>query len=64
MMKRAELLKRLAKAAKASGVEMEVVEGGSHTKVRMGDRQTVVPRHSEINELTARAILRQMGVVK
>nr|WP_281177461.1 hypothetical protein [Janibacter limosus] len=37
-------------------------EGGSHTKVSIGVRTTVSPRHSEINERTARAVLKQMGV--
>ncbi|GAB2605997.1 hypothetical protein GCM10027067_16780 [Pseudactinotalea suaedae] len=57
-------MKRLTKQAKALGQEMIVTEGGSHTKVRIGDTQTVVPRHSEINEITATAILKQMGVQK
>ncbi len=61
-MKRRDLLKTLKAEAKARGVEMEVVEGGNHTKVIIGDVQTVVPRHNEINEITARAILKQMGV--
>lgn len=41
---------------------MVLVEGAKHTKVVIGEARTVVPRHSEINERTARAILRQMGV--
>lgn len=36
----------------AAGQEMEVTEGGSHTKVKVGNRQTTVPRHSEVNERT------------
>lgn len=38
----------------------EYLEGGSHTKVRVGERQTVIPRHTEINEITARAILKHL----
>lgn len=30
---------------------------GNHTKVKIGDRQNVVPRHQEINEITAKKIL-------
>lgn len=41
---------------------MRLIEGGSHTKVVIGNRATVVARHNEINEITARAILKQMGV--
>jgi mRNA interferase HicA len=61
-MKRRDLMKRLAAEAKARGLNIEITEGGSHTKVAIGDNQTVVPRHNEINEITARAILKQMGV--
>ncbi|MGL5859591.1 MAG: type II toxin-antitoxin system HicA family toxin [Angustibacter sp.] len=61
-MKRRDLMKQLAKQAKAEGVELEVAEGGNHTRVKIGDRRSTVPRHSEVNELTAKAILRQMGV--
>ena len=59
-MRRTELIKRIGKIAKAQGAEVIYTEGGSHTKVRLGDRQTVVPRHAEINEHTARAILRHL----
>lgn len=48
--------------AKARGLEVNVTEGGSHTKVTLGSRRTVIPRHSEINELTAKAIMRQLGI--
>jgi predicted RNA binding protein YcfA (HicA-like mRNA interferase family) len=33
-------------------------EGGKHGKWTNGDAVTVVPRHIEINEITARSILR------
>jgi mRNA interferase HicA len=55
-------MKRLAAEARAQGRELIVSEGRHHTKVSIGEAQTVVPRHNEINEITARAILRQMGV--
>ena len=61
-MKRRDLLKTLRDWATASDAEMVVTEGSSHTKVKIGDRQTVVPRHHEINEITAKHILKQMGV--
>lgn len=37
-----------------------IIEGGKHTKVQVGGRQTTIPRHREINELTAKAILKQL----
>jgi len=60
-MKRRDLLKALSEIAKTAGVEMEITEGGNHTKVKIGDKSTVVARHNEINELTAKSILKHMG---
>jgi mRNA interferase HicA len=59
-MERRDLMKRLAQIAMAQGLEMHVTEGGNHTKVVIGDRTDVVPRHSEINEMTARSIIRKL----
>lgn len=55
-------MKMLRDYAKTTGQTITETEGGSHTKVTVGDKQSTVPRHSEINEITARAILKQMGV--
>lgn len=52
----------LAQHARGLDQDLVLTEGGRHTKVQIGDRRSVVPRHTEINEITARAILRQMGV--
>ena len=60
-MKRKELMKRLASIAKEEGAELEVTEGGNHSIVRVGDRRTTVPRHRDINEITAMNILKQIG---
>jgi mRNA interferase HicA len=54
-------MRRLREHANSSGLDLVVTEGARHTKVQMGDRRAIVPRHKEINEMTARAILRQMG---
>lgn len=59
-MKRKDLMKRMRRFARAKGLAMEIREGGSHTVIRIGDRQSAVPRHREINELTARAIIEHM----
>lgn len=53
-------MRALRSIANERGTELVEVEGGAHTKVTIGDRTTVVPRHREINELTARTILRQI----
>lgn len=55
-------MKTIINHAKASDLEVTFTEGGSHTKVVVGDRRTVVPRHNEINEITAKQILKQIGV--
>jgi hypothetical protein len=59
-MKRRELMKRLAQIARAQGLEMRLTEGANHTKVVIGNRIDVVPRHTEINEMTAKAIIRKL----
>lgn len=61
-MKRKDLMKRLASEAKRQGLDMIITEGGNHTKVSIGERATVVARHNEVNEITAKAILKQMGI--
>jgi hypothetical protein len=38
------------------------LRGGQHTKVVVGDRRTVVSHHNEVNEITAKQILKQVGV--
>jgi hypothetical protein len=59
-MKRRELVKRISAIAKAKGVDAEWTEGGSHTKVTVGDASTVIPRHREIKEPLARRIIRDI----
>ncbi|TPF97597.1 hypothetical protein EP30_01245 [Bifidobacterium sp. UTCIF-39] len=56
-MKRKELEKRIRDIAKASGLTPVWTEGGNHSKVTVGKAKTVVPRHGEINELTANGII-------
>ncbi len=56
-MKRKDLLKKL----KAAGFQFE--EGGEHTRVLKGNTLiTVVPRHTEVSENTARKILKDAGL--
>lgn len=56
-MKRAELIKRINKIAKRQRQDAIYTEGGKHTHVRVGEKRTTIPRHDEINELTARGII-------
>jgi len=53
-------MKTLRKIAKESGETLQVTEGGSHTKVVIGERKSTVPRPSEINEYTAQGIFSTM----
>lgn len=59
-MKRTVLIKRISGAAKANGLTWtQVASKGNHEKWRLGTSvQVSIPRHSEINEITAQAILR------
>ncbi len=62
-MKRDDLLKTIRKAARTADVDFELVrEGGQHTVYRYGKQQFSVPRHREINEITARAILNDLNI--
>jgi predicted RNA binding protein YcfA (HicA-like mRNA interferase family) len=59
-MKRAVLLRQIASAAKSRGIGWDRVSSkGSHDKWRLGEAvQVSIPRHTEINEITAQAILK------
>ncbi len=62
-MKRTDLLKRIKRAAEANEVDFRLVrEGGKHSIYRYGTDQVTIPRHREIPELTARGILRDLGI--
>ena len=57
-MKRRDLLKRLDKIAKTKGLDLVTSEGGNHTRVSIGKWASVIPRHREVNEMLAKAIIR------
>jgi hypothetical protein len=57
-MKRSDLLNRMARLAKRYGFEFSKTpdtHGGSHDKWYVRGDAITVPRHAEVNELTARA---------
>lgn len=56
-----DCVQRSVEIAKKRGVKMATREGGAHTQVRIGESVTYVPRHAEINEITAKAIMKQIG---
>jgi mRNA interferase HicA len=55
--KRNDLIKTLKQIARDQGVDYREQEGARHTKVWVGSKQTVVPRHNEVNERTAQGII-------
>lgn len=59
-MKRTELIKRINRIAKQQQQNAIYTEGCKHTHLRLGDKQTTIPRHNEINELTARGIIKYL----
>lgn len=59
-MKYRGLVKTIKKNARERGGMAEFVEGRNHTKVTVGGRHTTIPRHNEVNELTAHGILKYL----
>jgi hypothetical protein len=61
--KRRDLEKWIRQIAQAKGLSVEWRNQGRdapHDKVRIGGRQTLIPRHREIAEGTARDILKEL----
>jgi len=54
--KRRDLIKFL------SEIGAEFKEGSKHTKCYLNDKQTTIPRHTEIDENLVKAIKKQLGV--
>ncbi len=60
-MKRSELILRIRIEARGAGLAWELMrQGSAHEVWRLGGRQITIPRHREINEVTATAIMRQL----
>ena len=58
--KRGELERQIAEIARQRGLIPVYIEGGNHTKVRVGGEVTFIPRHHEIREQLARDILKTL----
>jgi len=58
--KRRDLIVAINKIAKSKGLTPQWTEGGRHSKVTLGSSAVSVPRHNEVNEDTAKAILNQV----
>jgi hypothetical protein len=60
-MRRRVLLQRIAEAAKERGLLLEDVrEGSNHTIYRVAATPFSVPRHTDINEITAQSIMKHL----
>ncbi|WEV47302.1 hypothetical protein OZX62_03215 [Bifidobacterium sp. ESL0690] len=57
-MKRKKLERRLWEIARLHNLDITFREGGNHTIVVIGSTQSTIPRHREINEITANSIIR------
>lgn len=62
MVKRRDLMAAISDFAHQNELPLAIAEGSNHTRVTVGERRTVVPRHREINEITAKAIRKQLGM--
>ena len=59
-MKKRDLVKHLRAVARAAGANLVFVrEGANHEVWTIAGERLVIPRHREINEHTARAIMRR-----
>jgi len=59
MVKRSELLKKIAEVAAAKGLTVTLVRhGANHDLYQVGRLRVTVARHNEIPEQTARATIR------
>jgi mRNA interferase HicA len=59
-MKKRDLIKQLRAIAKAGDTDLEFIrEGANHEVWSIGDKRLVIPRHREINEHTAKGIIKR-----
>ena len=54
--------KKLIRFIESKGAEF-VRNGSNHDIYRLGNKTTSIPRHNEINEITAKIILKQLGII-
>jgi mRNA interferase HicA len=64
-MKPADFIRRLNRLATRRGWDIEAIEGGGHTKLRLNGRRTTIPRHTaDMKTGTYRGILKQLGLTE
>ena len=57
-MKKKELIRQLQDIARSANLDFVYVGGAKHEKCLIGELTIVIPRHNEIKEMTAQAILK------
>lgn len=59
-MKKRTLMRELRSVAKAAGVELVFIrEGGNHEIWTIAGERLVIPRHRQVNALTAQGVIRR-----
>jgi hypothetical protein len=64
LVKRRDVIREIRAYAKGNGLAYREAQGANHTVVVVGGRRTVVARHREINDLTVKAIRKQLGIAE
>ncbi|MGH3313095.1 MAG: type II toxin-antitoxin system HicA family toxin [Streptomyces sp.] len=60
-MKHRDLIAKIRKAARLHGVSFEKIrQRGSHEMWRCGTTQVVIPKHNEVNEITAESVCKTL----
>ena len=60
-MKRADLIKEVEARARRKGLDCHLHrQGGSHEVWKVNDKSVPIPRHREVNDYTAKQILKQV----
>lgn len=60
-MKRRDLDRAIKALGKQQGITPVWEHGGNHDTLTFGKKQTSIPRHREINEITAKSILKYLS---
>ena len=60
-MKYTDLIRKIRRAAAAAGITFEMIrQKGSHQIWKCGSTSVTIPKHSEVNEITAESICKTL----
>jgi mRNA interferase HicA len=61
--KRRDLERKIRRAANAAGVTWVMVrQGGNHELWQAGETRVTIPRHRELNDITAEGIMKDLDI--